>query len=317
MCEYSATGKTAGEEGSSTYEGRHLTVVESELVHKSGNAGGFVIKGDPVIHSTTAGVITVGVAFKTAAAATDLIAIDTEGIWYLTAYDLNDVGNSAIIAGNQIYINRTTAVLSKISNTVTNIPFGYALGPVSNTGSGGIVAIKVHFGEDQSYVWGTDANPKIVATTLYGTQLTTSMGSGHTEGLWAYGGGHLTGTTNGHVYGRSEWINVDDTAVLTAGNIIVPHDTGVYTGVAHANARIIFGGQHMAVLAGVPASIHAWRLNVSQNIGRITALIAAGNPESVGWVAGAGTSGTQVGYIPIADIVGPGVVFVRCYSSAT
>jgi hypothetical protein len=315
MCEYSATGKTAGEECSSTYEGRHLTIVESELVHKSGNAGGFVIKGDPVIHSTTAGVVTVGVAFKTAAAATDLIAIDTEGIWYLTAYDLNDFGNSAIVAGQQIYINRTTAVLSKISNTITNIPFGYALGPVSNTGSGGIVAIKVHFGEDQSYVWGSAANPKIVPTTLYGFQAATSMGSGHTEGLIRYTEGHLTGTTNGHVYGTSEWINVDDTAVLTAGNIIVPADTGVYTGVAQAAARIVFGGQHMAILAGAPTTLHAWRLNTATI--SVTALIAAASPQSVGWVASAGGSPAQAGYIPIADIVGPGVVYVKCYSGTS
>jgi hypothetical protein len=138
------------------------------------------------------------------------------------------------------------------------------------------------------------------------------------SGMSAYFEADISGTTAGHCYGLGSWINTEGTSpVLAAGHIIVPFEGGVYCGEAQATARIVFAGQHQAILAGAPASIYAWRLNVSQNIGRITALIAAANPEAVGWVDGAGTSGTQVGYIPIADIVSKGKVFVRCYSSAT
>ena len=63
--------QTAGTEVSSTYEGRHLTVREDELIHPY-IADGFVNKGDPVI-LCDAGVPTtyglaVGVAFKSGAA---------------------------------------------------------------------------------------------------------------------------------------------------------------------------------------------------------------------------------------------------------
>ena len=138
------------------------------------------------------------------------------------------------------------------------------------------------------------------------------------SGMSAYFEADISGTTAGHCYGLGSWINTEGSSpVLAAGHIIVPFEGGVYCGEAQATARIVFAGQHQAVLAGAPASLHAWRLNVSQVAGNITALIAAANPQSVGWVDGAGTSGVQVGYIPIADIVSKGIVYVRCYSSAT
>lgn len=134
------------------------------------------------------------------------------------------------------------------------------------------------------------------------------------SGMSAYFDATITGTTAGHSYGLGSWINATGAAVLSAGHIIVPFEGGVYTDGAQATARIVFAGQHQAILGGVPASLHAWRLNTNRTI---TAVIAAANPGSVGYVAGAGTAGIQVGYIPIADIVGPGIVYVRVYSSAT
>ena len=74
---YVNTGQSAGKECSSTYEGRHLTFEESVLVHPY-HADGLVAGGEPV----RVGDI-VGVAFTSASAATDMIAIDTEGIWWL------------------------------------------------------------------------------------------------------------------------------------------------------------------------------------------------------------------------------------------
>ncbi len=109
-----ADAKSPGDEISSTYEGRHLTLLESDLVHPT-HADGFVDKGDPVVSATGKPAI-VGVAFKDAAAATDRIALDTEGIWVLDVVAANDAGNVAVAGGDRIYINKSTAVLSKIQN---------------------------------------------------------------------------------------------------------------------------------------------------------------------------------------------------------
>lgn len=138
---YLNTGHSAGDECSSTYEGRHLTFEESLLVHPT-HGDGFVDKGDPVIDA--GGQHIVGVSLMSATAATDLISFDTEGIWFLTATASDDDGNSAIQYGDCIYINITTAVLSKIANPGTNRHYGYALGTVA-AGTSDVVAIRVHW----------------------------------------------------------------------------------------------------------------------------------------------------------------------------
>jgi len=130
----------AGQEVSSTYEGRHIQLEESILVHPT-HSDGFVDKGDPVI--ATGDIV--GVAFNSAAAATDYIAIDTEGIWALSVVGKDDEGNVAIAIGDTIYINRTTAELSRISSDDTHSIFGYALNEV-NSGATTVIAVKVHWG---------------------------------------------------------------------------------------------------------------------------------------------------------------------------
>jgi hypothetical protein len=178
----------AGTEVSSTYEGRHLTVYEAELIHPY-HADGFVDKGEPVVLCdsgvpTTYG-LAVGVAFNSAAAATDLIALDTEGIWNLTVYAEDDDGDRAIEIGDRLYIRcgalagaadadgTGDAEISKISNTVVQIPFGYALGSVVAGGSG-VIAVKVHFGDELmaniankglDHVKGTTTDPIAWGTT--------------------------------------------------------------------------------------------------------------------------------------------------------
>jgi len=134
---YDMTNYSAGQEISSTYEGRHLEMTESLLTHPT-HTDGFVDKGDPVLFGKQ-----VGVAFKSAAAATDLIAIDTEGIWALSVVAVDAAGNSPVARGDRIYINTTTAVLSKIATPATNMPFGIALSTLA-TGTTGVVAVKVH-----------------------------------------------------------------------------------------------------------------------------------------------------------------------------
>ena len=189
-----------------------------------------------------------------------------------------------------------------------------------------------------SYPWtyglylpaGAVANGVKTTTTLTGVDVTVSaLAAGGTTsgircavtaaaatndyGIAGYFDTTINGTTAGHCYGLGSWINTGATSpVLGAGHIIVPFEGGVYTGEAQANARIVFGGQHQAILGGVPASLHAWRLNTNRTI---TALIAAANPGSIGYTAGTGT-GTAVGWVAFCEVVsGPTVGYVKIYSA--
>lgn len=303
---YLATGRSAGEELASTSEGRHLTFEESYFVHPA-HTDGFVFKGDPVV----VGERIVGVAFDEAFAVTDLIAIDTEGIWFLNVVSSNDAGNVAVNEGDEIFINTTTAVLSRITNIATQIPFGYALGDGASDGAAHVVAVKVHHDptvDAQVALYNT------VATTAYGKSMRATLADpGQSEGLCDYQEGHIPGVTAGHIYNHGSWINVDIGATLTAGHIIVPMEGGIYTGEAQAAARIVFAGQYHAILNGEPASLHAWRLNTTQTI---DALIAAANAGSVGYVAGALAGANKVGGLPLVDVVGHGVRFVYLYDAA-
>ncbi len=192
--------QTVGTEVSSTYEGRHLTVREDELIHPY-IADGFVNKGDPVI-LCDAGVpatygLAVGVAFKSGAATSDLIALDTEGIWNLQVYAVDDDGDRAIEIGDRLYIRAGAipgavdedgtgdAEISKISNSVVQIPFGYALGSLVAGGSG-VIAVKVHFdpilvgdvaNKGLDHVQGTTTNPIAWGTTIANVkQIVMSVG---------------------------------------------------------------------------------------------------------------------------------------------
>lgn len=128
---YDPTGHAAGTECSSTYEGRHLTFEESQMVHPS-HTDGLVDSKDPVL----VGDNIVGVAFKGAAAAADLISIDTEGIWFLKV-----VATSAMNQGAEVYIDPITAVLSDDS---TDVPYGQILSALGASGTAQLIAVKVH-----------------------------------------------------------------------------------------------------------------------------------------------------------------------------
>lgn len=134
---------TLGTEVSSTYEGRHITATAAELNH--GNVLAVVTKGYPVIFDIVAGAHGVGVAFNTEVAGADLIAVDTEGIWNLSVVASDDAANSLVVAGDPLYINTTTAVISKIRNNATQIPFGYALAQANGDGLAHTIAVKVHW----------------------------------------------------------------------------------------------------------------------------------------------------------------------------
>jgi len=139
------TAGTAGDEVSSTYEGRHLTFTESQITHPS-HTDSLVDKGDPVV----VGENIVGVAFKSAAAATDLVAIDTEGIWQLSVVATDQNGNSAVAVGDEIFINLTTCILSKNYDKSVSQRFGYALYAIAE-GVTDVIPVKVHFDPDDEY----------------------------------------------------------------------------------------------------------------------------------------------------------------------
>jgi|GEM_PF-2219740 len=133
---YVNTGQSAGTECHSTREGDHLTFEESLLTHPDHVADTLVDKGDPVIIGDI-----VGVALNGAAATTDLIAVDTKAPWWLNVTAEDNAGNSAVVRGDSIYINKTTCILSKDPTPGTHLFFGKALGAVS-AGSTAVCAVK-------------------------------------------------------------------------------------------------------------------------------------------------------------------------------
>ena len=300
--DYAAVGEV-----SSTYEGRHVALPESYLNHPT-HADGFVDGKDPVTFGAVADGLGVGVAFKSAAAATDVISIDTEGIWALSVVAKQDAGNVAVRIGDQIFINRTTCELSRMRNIATHIPFGYAL-DVLDSGVTGIIAVKVHWERVDAVVGMFNT----LATTEYGWSFTGILTDGQSEGVNGYVQGNLFGTSAGHTYGFGSWMNLQAGYVATGGHIHVPIEGGLWCGEAQATLRAVFAGQHMAILGGAPASLNAWRLNTNQTV---DAVIAAANAGSVGYVADAGVASAKVGAVPLVDVVGHGIRWVRLYDAS-
>lgn len=304
--------KTAGDEISSTYEGRHLTMREDELKHPV-NAGGFVDKGDPVILCLAGSEANfgkaVGVAFNDGAVTSDLIAVDTEGIWAQSVVANTDgpVG-SAVVPGDELFINTTTCIISKIRNIATQIPFGYALGNL-DAGVTGVIAVKVHFdptvdSELSQYV--------TVVSGGYGKSIRATI-TGASEGICGYKEGHLAGAQTGHLYNFGSWVNIDNGVTgLTLGRIVTPYEGGIYCGEAQATLRAIFAGQHQAILGGVPGTLHAWRFNTNRTV---TALIQAANVGSVGYAADGTTDSNKVGDIPFVELPGAALRYIRLYDA--
>jgi hypothetical protein len=111
---YDMTNYTAGQEISSTYEGRHIEVLESNMVHPT-HTDSLVNKGDPVLIGTDL----VGIAFQDALVNTDVIAVDTEGAWALTCTAEDYSGNSAIAVGDRLYIS-SAGIITMMCRSVTH-----------------------------------------------------------------------------------------------------------------------------------------------------------------------------------------------------
>lgn len=301
-----------GDEISSTYEGRHITLLESDLVHPT-HADGMVDKGDPVVSATGRPAI-VGVAFLSAAAASDLISIDTEGIWVLDVVAVDDAGNSAVAGGDCIYINTTTAVLSKIANQATQVPFGYALGIITQ-GNTEAIAVKVHF--DQSL--DNDKRTYFTVTSgayTYGKHHTSVFAGGQSTGL-EYFDQQVTGQQTGAIYGLGTWMELA-TGYISTNGPTVAFEAGMYDAGGTLTLARIIGIQIQLQLASNPASMHLFRVNVAAAGGAITAMHWAANPDSIGYTAGVGVTSNKIGDIAFASIVGEAndPVYVRVYDAA-
>lgn len=114
------------------YDGLHITLLESQMVHPT-HADGFVDSGDPVVIGQL-----VGVALQSGAATTDLITVDTVGVYELSVL-ANDGAAVAVAVGDALFINATTAVISK---TAAGVPFGHALETVSS-GATSVIDVRI------------------------------------------------------------------------------------------------------------------------------------------------------------------------------
>nr|WP_321349791.1 capsid cement protein [uncultured Methanoregula sp.] len=132
--QYPVTGRVAGEEGSITNQGRYLTFVESDLTHPT-HSDGLADKGDPVNVGNIVGVV----SSSSPTAATDLVTVDTEGVWYLNVVASDDAGTSAVVLGDQLFI-----AAGVISKKASGVPFGKALGALSGSATAAVCAVKIH-----------------------------------------------------------------------------------------------------------------------------------------------------------------------------
>jgi hypothetical protein len=336
----------AGQEVSSTYEGRHVTLLESELIHNA-HADGLVDKGDPVVFGTVA-LQGVGVAFKSAAAATDLITVDTEGIWIIDCFAQDDGGASAIEGGDRLYIaNSTPCIVSKIATAATQVPFGYALGHVG-AGLTETIAVKVHwdpidnaildlepfyFGDsrDASLVWGPSIINAGVDTLLLTVpvvpagssafQIKATAGAGTNDvGIACYFDANVGGVQTGNwVYGGGIWLNLATTFDAPAAYEIAAQNNGVYCGavVDYATARVIYGLKAECIMSPAqPRDVYAFGIGGNISGSADTAIFYAAQPAICGMTPTNRT--TQVGSLALIRVNGSGhdhVLYVNLYEA--
>jgi len=293
-------------EFSSTYEGRHITLLESEITHPPGGDG-FVDIYDPCVF----GAQGVGVALSAAAAATERITLDTEGIYVLDVVASDDGGNSAVAGGDLLYINTTSCVLSKISNGATQIPFGIALGIIT----GGLterICVKVHYDpslQNDQRKWFTVTD----GIYNYGFHTTGLLEEGQSTGVAGYFDAQVDGVQDGGIYAHGVWME-PQTDFAANGSLLVVCDAGIYQGAGDMSGARMVMQQYQCILSENPTSLHIFRINVAAAAGTIDAIFAAANPASLAYTAG--TAGTGVvGTIPLATIVGVGLVYIDVHAA--
>jgi len=123
--------REAGEEVSSTGEGRHVYVQEIVLIHAD-PGDGLVDKGQPVAFWDG-----VGIALKSATSTSENVPIDTEGIWRLSV-----VATWPVVVGQSLFI--TAAGIVTDDPTVAWAVIGYSMQAITQPGTE-IIAVKVHW----------------------------------------------------------------------------------------------------------------------------------------------------------------------------
>jgi len=266
------TYDTAGQEISSTYEGRHITLRADMFNHP----GAVVSYGDPVTFGTVADGNGVGVAFGTEVAAADWIAVDTEGIWALLVSADDDWGVSAVRIGDEIFINRTTCILSKIRNKNTNCHFGYALDTVAE-GLDEVIAVKVHWDPDdseevvgQGAVFYEKRTAPLTGFNFREYRYRTICTSGDTRGMYMALGLNGAGSSGEAMRGRTI---VEAVGVLTAhgGHFGLEYDTdGTLTGLG-VGLRGTFMQPNRAAAATIAGGMsELWAEGASTDFGTAT-----------------------------------------------
>lgn len=134
---HNEVGQTDGKQYSSTYEGRHINVLGSELSSPGTIARTGLKKGEAVFF----GDVGVGISFSEIAQAdleTKYATIDTEGIWWKTV-----TLTATRVPGDAVYIVEATGALRDTGGAGTRL-FGYL---VTGGDAGSVLcAVKVHFG---------------------------------------------------------------------------------------------------------------------------------------------------------------------------
>ncbi len=134
---YYDSHRLAGEQVSSTNEGRHVLVKESDILAHPAHTDGFVDKGDPVALFDA-----VGVALKSATSPNDVIPVETEGVWRLSVTNtgLNNFGT--IVVGQVLFITGAGVITDDWVGSFAI--FGFALEPIDSVRTQ-IIAVKVHW----------------------------------------------------------------------------------------------------------------------------------------------------------------------------
>jgi len=329
-----ADALTEGEQISSTYEGRHVTLEAQDLISAAGASQ--CVKGLPVIFGPT-GLMGVGIAFNTTAVATDLVAIDTEGIWIVDVWAQDDGGAVAVAGGDDLYIDITpgSCVVSKIASAATNIPFGYALGTITTPGNKERIAVKVHWDPidnwvlDQEPLFFGDAkdvsvqwNETFLAIAIEAVSKAVGLEMAISAAALADGYGffetnaNVAGASPGFVAARSDWLNLAaDFEVMPGGGLITPHTDGIYevAGATLTGATIALAGKFTDQMVSAGFGMYnLWNLNLTQTL---TALFEVNNPALMGYIAG--TDVTNVcGSIPFFHTGGGATKYIRLYSDA-
>jgi len=145
---YYNPNRHVGEEISSTFEGRHVLILESNLVHVD-NGDGLVDKGQPVSFGLGWAGAGVGIALKSAESASEFIPVDTEGIWRCSV-----TAEFPMIVGQIVFITSTGTLVDWPPDPECHI-FGYTLQPIAVPGDPvtETIAVKVHWMDTGIWWW--------------------------------------------------------------------------------------------------------------------------------------------------------------------